>query len=236
MKIKYSFILPTYNEKDNIIPIIQEIEDNFRDFEILVIDDNSLDNTAAITQSYSKGKPYIKTVIPQKRLGLTRSIKYGISQATGYYIIWLDVDGTMHPKLLKDNLHKFEDEDFDVIFFSRYVENAADSRTEKLSVALSIIINRLCQLLLSSKHKDYTSGFVGVKQHILKSMDFTGDYGEYFIELLYKLIKQDCKILEAPYILTTRQKGETKTAPNYWVLIKRGLKYLFKILTVRFSK
>jgi len=235
MKTKYSFILPTYNEKDNILTVIREIEDNFGDFEILVIDDNSPDNTAGIVRTYSNEKTNIKIFLPEMRLGLTNSIKFGISQSVGDYIIWLDVDGTMHPKLLKDNLQKFERENYDAIFFSRYVQNAADSRSEKLNVFLSVIINKLCQIILSPKHKDYTSGFVGIKRNVLKSINFTGDYGEYFIELLYKLIKKDCKILEAPYILTTRLKGETKTAPNLPVLIKRGLKYLIKILSVRFS-
>ncbi|HPN32170.1 MAG TPA: glycosyltransferase [bacterium] len=232
--VKYSFILPTYNEKENIIDIVSEIENNFQDFEIIVVDDNSPDLTGKIVKEYAEknNKNNISVIMPQTRLGLTESIKLGIKSALGEFVFWFDVDGTMRPSMFAQYLNCFDD-GYDMIFFSRYVESAKDARKEKLSLLLSIIINFLCQIILSSKHKDYTSGFIGVKKQTAGSINFSGDYGEYFIELLYKCIKHNFKIKEAPYILNSRTRGETKTSPDFKTLFFRGIKYLKKIYDCR---
>jgi len=234
MTLKYSFILPTYNEKDNILDVIAEIENNFENYEIVVIDDNSPDFTWKIVKEYSEkfNNKNIKVIVPEKRLGLTESIKLGINSVSGETAFWFDIDGTMRPAIFKPYLDLF-DRGIDMVFFSRYVGDGKDARTEKLSVVLSIIISYLCRMVLSSKYKDYTSGFVGIKVDAAKKIEFGGDYGEYFIELLYKCIKSNYKIKEVPYTLNSRVKGETKTAPNFSVLFKRGLKYLYTVFNLR---
>ena len=81
---------------------------------------------------------------------------------------------------------------------------------------------------------DYTSGYILVKKNYLGKLK--GDYGEYFINLIYDLKQIQAKIIEIPYISINRIHGQSKTATNLLGFIKRGYKYLYIIITLWLKK
>ena len=105
-----SIILPTYNEAENIVPLIKEIQRLVKiKHEIIIVDDNSPDQTSKIVLAFIK-KKRAKNIRLKTRLsnrGLTNSIREGIRLSKGNVIVWMDCDFSMPPfvinKLLKKN-------------------------------------------------------------------------------------------------------------------------------------
>jgi len=225
-----SIIIPTYNEADNIKFLIDQISLSLKKLphEIIVIDDDSPDKTWSLAQKLAAKNKSIKVFRRLNERGLTSAFNLGIKKAKGSIIGWLDADLSHPPKLLKKMLFKLKTHD--AVIASRYVKGAKDNRGLLIAVLLSRIINLLAQLLLFKDITDYTSGYIVVKSKFLKNFKLTGDYGEYFIDLIFNLKKQQAKIIEIPYISVNRIHGQSKTATNLLGFITRGKNYIITLI------
>jgi len=230
-----SIIIPTYNEADNIKPLINQISSSLKGkkFEIIVVDDNSPDKTWQIVKKLQKKQKNIRLLRRINKKGLTSAFNDGIKSTKGSIIGWLDADLSQSPHLLKLMTKKLKK--YDVVIASRYVKEAKDDRGIFLAVLLSKLINKLAQFFLFKNITDYTSGYILVKKKFL-TQPLKGDYGEYFINLVFNLIKQKAQIIEIPYISKNRLHGQSKTATNLFGFIKRGRKYLYTIFNLWLKK
>lgn len=229
-----SIILPTYNENENIIPLIKEIKLQVSDRkQIIVVDDNSPDGTSQTVINYLI-KSHDREVILETRKkdrGLTRSISRGIELARGEVIIWLDCDFSHPPEVIKLLLAKIM-AGFDIAVASRYIPGGQaksikkNDKDIKTSVIFSSVINRLATLLLSSKFNDWTSGFVAARRSVFDKITLRGDYGEYFIDFIYRAIGQKKKIIEVPFSSPPRKYGYSKTGQSLMSIMRRGRKYI----------
>jgi dolichol-phosphate mannosyltransferase len=243
MKNKISVILPTYNEHDNIIPLIMRIIQALpEEKEILVIDDNSPDGTAELVSNYCKENSIIRLIIRKNERGLRTAVQRGINEATGDIIVWMDCDLSMPPEKIPELVDKVINKGYDVAVGSRYVKEGKDRRTDSgkfilfFHKVLSRIIVTFTSLILYKSFKDWTSGFIAVKSEIIKKIPLNGDYGEFFIEMMYCILKKGYKVIEVPYELIPREHGESKTATNISGFFVKGVKYIKCILRLRFSK
>ena len=242
MKPKVSIILPTYNERENIIELINRISAVINNKEIIVIDDNSPDGTAYIVKETYKDNPDVRLIIRTHERGLASAVKRGIDESRGQILVWMDCDLSMAPEKIPDLIDKIKKENFDVAVGSRYVRGGADVRMDSgklilyFHTLLSLIITRVTSLMLYKSFLDWTSGFIAIKACVAKHFPIRGDYGEYFIEFIYSILKSGLSVVEVPYHLTHREKGESKTATNVIGFIKRGSKYIANILRLRFTK
>jgi len=228
-----SIILPTFNEAENIVKLIKSIQSTvYPKKEIIVVDDNSPDGTWKRVQDYAESNPDVKLIRRLNESGLTSAIQKGIDQANGQYIGWLDCDLSMPPE--KFNLF-FETllSGCEIAVGSRYVKGGADLRAEKLHVILSKVICEVCRVSLKRDFHDYTSGFILAKADLFKHVRLNGDYGEYFIDLIWRAHRLGFRIKEIPYQFTSRTWGESKTATNPLGFLKRGPKYLAQIARCR---
>ena len=234
-----SIILPTYNEAENIVPLIKEIDRVIKaKKEIIVVDDNSPDGTSKIVTNFIK-KNKTKKIKLKTRLsnrGLTNSIKEGIKLSKGDVVVWMDCDFSMPPFVINKLLEKIE-EGYDISVGSRFVKGGQFKKAKKgkkdslLAIILSRMMNYIIQFILGNNFKDYTSGFIAARKKVFKKVHLRGDYGEYFIDLIHKSFAYKFKITEVPYICLPRSKGESKTGSNLWQYLKRGAKYI--VLTLR---
>lgn len=235
---KVSVLLPTYNEKDNIIPLINELIGLLknREFEIIVIDDDSPDETWRYVQE--KGKED-KRVHLLRRIGkreLTSALNDGIAKAEGDVVVWMDSD-FQHPPFKVIELLAALEMGYDAAVGSRFAFGGKDFRKIKRHLSsvmvvqgyLSKLISRVTSLLLRSSFRDWTSGFIAIKRAVLISNKLKGDYGEYFMLMMYDVLKANYKVLEIPYSLNPRKSGYSKTAANFRVLFLKGMKYLWTL-------
>lgn len=233
-----SLILPTYNESENLPLLVKAIKKNLKKhlLEIIVVDDNSPDKTWQVALDLAKKFP-LKLYRRLHERGLTSALNLGIKKSRGDYLGWQDADFSHPPKLLPIFLKNLKN--YDAVVASRYVNRAQDKRINKKAVFFSLFLNRLAQLLLFQSFKDYTSGYILLKRKILKNYQLQGDYGEYFIKLIFDLKRRGFKVKEIPYICVDRQRGVSKTATNLLGFFQTGYKYplmVFKLFLLRLKE
>lgn len=251
MKSKYkiklvSIILPTYNEAENIIGLIKSINKIVKySKEFIVVDDNSPDGTSELVRKFIKKNSNfnIKLETRYKDRGLTNSIKRGIELSGGDVVVWMDCDFSMPPPVINNLLSKIE-EGYDIAVGSRFVkdggfkiDNSKGQKDSPIAIILSRLMNFAIQFLLGRSFRDYTSGFIAAKKKVFEKVNLRGDYGEYFIDLIYKARAHKFKIIEVGYICIPREKGQSKTGQNLKQFLKRGTKYItltFQLLIERY--
>lgn len=243
---KISVVLPTYNEKFNIGPLIDDIKSNLGDkeLEIIVVDDDSPDRTWEIVAEKARQDNRIRLLRRIGKKGLVSALNEGISLAQGQIVVWMDCDFQMSPSKIPDLVEAI-DNGYDLAVGSRFVKGGNDARYDKklgygriVSVHkfLSRLICMVTSVVFLTNHKDWTSGFIAIRKSIFDKIKLEGNYGEYFMYLLYYAIKSGYKVTEIPYTLTPRRRGISKTAENYFGLIWNGVKYLFAVFWIIFFK
>lgn len=238
--IGISFILPTYNERDNIVDLILELDIYVKryikgEIEFIVVDDNSDDQTWKAAQDYFISDPRVRVIRRLNEKGLASAICRGIQESRGNIIAWLDCDFSHPPYKLIELLQKVGD-GYDVAVGSRFVKGGKDIRSPADSwpaVILSRLMNYFISFVLGRFLKDYTSGFVAVKRKVFDKIKINGDYGEYFIEFIYTAHRLGYKIIEVPYYCAPRRKGVSKTGNNLWDYFKKGWKYILLTLELK---
>ena len=227
--MKISVILPTYNEKNNILLLVDEILKNlskFKEKEILIIDDNSPDGTYKICKE-NLNNNFIKVFLRTEDKGLAKSIRFGIEKSSGDKIIVMDTDHTHDPKYLGILLNLSEQ--FDIVIGSRFFEGGKMAATTHHY--LSYIFNVFLRILLRTGVKDNLGGFFCINKKSLKDLNFdkifTG-YGEYFLRLIFFLKKKNVKINEVGVIYNLRYKDKSKS--NFFKLL---FQYTFEALKLR---
>ncbi|MFC2015766.1 polyprenol monophosphomannose synthase [Chloroflexota bacterium] len=228
-------VLPTYNERENIGPLIQGILTHVqRPVEVIVVDDDSPDGTWQVVQEMAEEDERIRLLHRTDERGLTSALTAGIGEAHGSVIAWMDCDLSMPPEVLPALLATTDEVDLAV--GSRYVRGGADVGHSLVGQLFSRTINLAASLLLGWGVKDYTSGFMAVRRPVFDQITLRGDYGEYCIDLLARAQKLGFTVREVPYQCVPRLQGESKTATNPWGYVTRGWNYVVTILRLRFSK
>jgi len=223
--LRVSVVLPTFNERDNILPLMEGILHHLPAAELVVVDDNSPDGTAEVVRQFAGEQDNVKLVLRTEEHGLTSAIQAGIDAARGDVVFWMDCDLSMPPGTMPAIVQQIE-EGADVAIGSRYIPGGADLRHETLAVVLSAIINLTAKAALGGRFRDFTTGFVAARRHVLNGIRLQGDYGEYCIDFLARAERRGFRVREVGYELVSRTHGESKTAPDAWGFFRRGPKYL----------
>jgi len=236
-----SIIMPTYNEVGNIEKLILESVNSINEYgikniEVIVVDDNSPDKTWQVAENIKCTDADINVIRRMKEPGLTNSLNEGIHNATKDIIVWLDCDFSHPPEKIPQLLFMLN-QGYDIVVNSRYTIGAGEDRKGKggtLQLLLSRGLNWTIRFLLYPSFSDYTSGFIAVKRVVFNDITLRGDYGEYFVDFIYRVLKKGkYKVCELPFVAPPRQSGESKTGNNFIDYIKRGRKYIFTVLRLR---
>ena len=227
-----SIILPTYNEKNNINVLIKKILEILKDVdnkEIIVLDDNSPDETYLYCKKEFEKNNQIKLILRQNNRGLANSIGDGIKIGKGKNIIVMDTDLSHDPKLIPQLINLIKD--YDIVSCSRYCEGG--SMGSKLHYYCSFSYNLLLKFILRTQIKDNTGGYFCIRKKTLDSLPFEKifyGYGEYFFRLLYFAQVKKKSIIEIPTIYNSRTYGKSKS--NFFILL---FKYFFSAIKLRFT-
>jgi dolichol-phosphate mannosyltransferase len=207
-----SVILPTFNEVDNIIPLINKIKSfiGHLSFQIIVVDDDSPDGTALQIKKMFGEQKWLKLIIRKKNPGLALSILEGIKQSSAELIIVMDTDFNHDPKEILNLLHYAKQ--FDMIIGSRYVKNGG--MENRMRFYFSMLYNMIIKFVLGLQTNDNLSGFFLIKRSIFDKLPaekiFIG-YGDYFIRLLKFAKDNNLHMKEIPIYYKNRHAGKSKS-------------------------
>jgi dolichol-phosphate mannosyltransferase len=210
-----SVVLPTYNERDGICELVAEILAVGRraglDLEVLVVDDDSPDGTAAAVEQGFAGDAAVRLLVRRGERGLAGAIWRGFQEARGATLAVMDSDGNHDPALLPLMVRCAED--FDVVIGSRYVQGGG-MLTSAFRYWASYAFNVFIRIVLAQRIHDNLSGYLAFRRTLLDRLDakaiFYG-YGDYAIRLLWQVVRGGGRVLEIPTVYRFRMGGESKT-------------------------
>lgn len=231
--MKTLVLIPTYNERDNLRPLVDKILSLSNNIYILIIDDNSPDGTGKVADELARQFKNIFVLHREKKEGLGRAYVDGFKYALktdADYIIQMDSDLSHNPTYIPEFLRKIQD--YDVVIGSRFIplEILGFGRKTKFLTGFiktragivnwplyRLILTRGAHLYLRISSglnlTDYTSGFKCFKRAVIKKLMLgrikSSSYAFQF-EINYLCYKNGFKIGEIPIIFYNRKRGASK--------------------------
>lgn len=206
--------IPTYCERENLAPLVEEIVETVPEVDVLVIDGQSPDGTGALADELADKHGRVQALHMAHTGTMATALAEGFRRAlsAGYdQIVQMDADFSHQPRYLRGVLDAFERAD--VVIGSRYVDGG---RVDQWSVGRRVVSragNIYAGAMLGMPYRDATSGFVGFKRHVLEAVDFEELEGEgraFQIEMKYRAHRLGFTIVEVPIHFWDRVVGTSK--------------------------
>lgn len=217
-------IIPTYNEslviEETIHQVFKATASSTTNVHVLIFDSCSTDNTQDLVSKLQETYPQLHLKTEPQKTGLgsayLQAMRYALTHLGADIIIEFDADLSHQPHYLLPIIEKMQDHD--VVVGSRYIKGGSIPQNwgwhRKL---LSKLGNIVARLILTSKYKDFTSGFRATHYAALNKAlpeQFISNHYAYKLELLWALHKTKAKIAEYPIEFVDREQGQSKLPAN----------------------
>lgn len=210
-------IIPAYNEQDNIKRVVDNLIQNYPQYDYVIVNDGSRDNTKKICQENG----YRLLDLPVN-LGLAGGFQAGMKYAyqMGYdYAIQFDADGQHRPEYIAPIMEKMED-GYDIVIGSRFVEAKKDSSLRMIG---SRMISLAIKLTTGAKINDPTSGMRMFNKAMIKECALNMNYGPEPDTVSF-LVKNGAKVAEVQAQMDERIAGES------YLNMMNSIKYMIRML------
>ena len=216
-KPRVLIIIPAYNEEESICRVVNEIRENYSEYDYVVVNDGSKDNTVQVC--IENGYNLLNLRI---NCGLTAAFQTGTKYAykNGYdYAIQIDGDGQHQPKYIKDMVTCAEEKNADVVIGSRFVNQ---KKNHSMRMIGSRLITGLIKMTTGRRVSDPTSGMRLYNNRIIKAFSCK-DSLRPEPDTISWLVKSGAKIEEIPVVMLDRQEGES------YLNVTKSIKYMWKM-------
>jgi dolichol-phosphate mannosyltransferase len=228
--------LATYNERDNLGPLVREIHTFAPAADVLVIDDGSPDGTGRLAEELAAADPRVRVLHRRGKLGLGTAILTGMRFAAehGYdYYVSMDADFSHHPRYLPALLGGMGERD--LMIGSRYIPGGGTANWPLSRRLMSWGVNAVVRLLMRIPARDTSGGFRCYRVAKLMGTDLGHllSHGYSFQEeVLYRCVKAGFRLGETPILFEERRAGASKVDPrevarSMGVILLLGLKAMF---------
>jgi dolichol-phosphate mannosyltransferase len=207
-------IIPTYQERDNIAPIVARVRSAVPEADVLVADDNSPDGTGKIADELAAADDQVQVLHRPAKAGLGAAYVAGfaVALAAGYdVIVEMDADGSHQPEQLPRLLDALTTAD--VVLGSRWVEGGEVSNWPKSREILSRGGNAYARLALGIPLRDATGGYRAYRAKVLRSFDLTTVRSQGYcfqVDLALRSWERGYRIVEVPITFVERELGASK--------------------------
>ena len=202
-----SISMPSYNHGKFVAEAIESIRSqNIDDWELLIVDDASEDESKAIIQNYAKGDSRISAVFHEKNMGIARTINDGLERVSGKYISFVASDDVWTKDKLKRQIEILEKDDNLIVWSEGEIIDANSVPTGKSFTCIAKSSRRkkngnLFEELLQSRHFMLCSSII-VKRDNVKDIRFSEEY-KYLNDIQYELEitrRYKCHFIETPLV------------------------------------
>jgi len=217
-------MIPTFNERENIVDLIKEILAlNVEvDLSVLVADDNSPDGTGKLVQQMAEENNRIHALIRTKRRGRGAGGIDGFKEALKLspdFIVEMDGDFSHQPKFIPKLLQACKD--CDLVIGSRFVKGGKDQDRNLVRRIITFLVRSFIRRKFGIPIRDVSSGFRCFKRKVLDEIDLDDLISvnpSIVLEILYKAHLLEFTMKEIPIEFVDRRKGETKL--NFLILLE----------------
>ncbi len=216
--MKSSVIVPTYNERENIVLLVPELLALPVGLDVIVVDDNSPDSTGLIADEMAAREPRVSVVHRPGKLGLGTAYVAGFKRALAdgaERILTMDADYSHHPRFIPAMLDRGQA--VDLVIGSRYVRGGGAVDSPAMRRLLSYGANGVAKIMLGLKAMDCTAGFRCYRRAVLECIDldsiFSNGYS-FLIEMLFNVQRCGFTVAEVPIQFMDRRLGASKISRN----------------------
>ena len=215
-EIAVTFVLPTFNERKNIVFLLNELIKlkSLYKLELIVVDDNSSDGTSEVVRNFAQEEINVRLIKRLDRFGLSSAIKEGCINATNEIVAIMDTDGQHQVKDVVNMIEKLSSQNLDIVSGSRFLMDSSIKGLSQKRQRGSLIANKLAKLSLSknyNKLSDFMSGCIVIRRkscvNYFEKIDVIG------FKFLYELLsisKGNLKAGEIPLSFLSRKEGVSK--------------------------
>lgn len=209
-------VVPTYNEKDNVRPLVAKIFAALPEAEVLFVDDSSPDGTGAVVEALMAEHPgRVHLLVRTKKEGLGAAYKSGFAWALARdytHVCQMDADHSHDPQDLARLLQPLLAGEADFAIGSRYVEGGDNTFTFGRKV-ISVGGSLYARTVLGISVRDLTGGFKAWRREVIEAIDLSVVEAQGFgfqIEMTYRGVKRGFRVIEVPIHFGDRLSGDSK--------------------------
>lgn len=226
-----SIVIPAYNEAQNLPQVLDDLARRLQaeriPYEILVVNDSSVDDTKGVVLAHAQRDPNIRLVERRPPNGFGRAIRSGVEAVTGDVVVIYMADASDHPHDAVAYYRKIE-EGYDCVFGSRFVDGSHVSGYPPFKLIVNRVVNKLMQWAFRCPFNDLTNAFKAYRTHVLREVGpFRACHFNITIEMSLGAIVRQYHIAQVPISWTGRTCGVSKLH-----LKEMGRRYLSTLLKV----
>jgi dolichol-phosphate mannosyltransferase len=231
----YSVVVPAYNEAKNLPPTLADLAKALRaeaiPFELLVVNDNSTDDTAAVVEAMRSEIPELRLVHNTPPGGLGRAVRCGLRNFSGDVVAVVMADSSDAPEDVVACYRKIE-EGYDAVFGSRFRPGSRVTQYPPVKLYVNRIVNKMMQFMFMTPFNDLTNAFKVYRRHVIESISpLQAAHFNITIEMSLSCIIRRYNITEIPIRWYGRTWGQSNLK-----LRKMGRRYLCTLLMVWFER
>ena len=208
-------VIPTYNERENIERIAQQVLALPQDLHVLVVDDNSPDGTGTLVEEWTQREPRVHVLHRPGKLGLggayIAGFKWALANTDARFLFEMDADFSHDPRAIPRFFEAIKEAD--LVIGSRYVNGITVVNWPLSRLFLSIFANQYTRFITGMPLHDATAGFKCFRRAVLEALPLDrikSDGYSFQIEMHFHVWKRGYRIIEMPIIFTDRLVGQSK--------------------------
>ncbi len=210
-----SIIIPMFNEAENAKFTLNRVEEALASFsgtyEIIAVNDGSLDNTLDILDGLAEQDRKLKVVSYSKNVGRGMALRKGFRESSGEIIVSIDADLSYSPHYILDFVETLRKEpEIDFVLASPYMPGGGVQNVPLHRLWISRFGNKILRFAMPNRIYTSTGIFRAYRKKVLDSLELESDGKEIHLEILSKALALGYRVKESPAILASRKKGKSK--------------------------
>ena len=210
-----SIVIPMFNEAENVESTLNRVEEALASFkgtyEIIAVNDGSLDNTLEILNRLAEQDGKLKIVSYPKNIGRGMALRKGFKASNGEIIVSIDADLSYSPHYMLDFVKTLREEpDIDFVLASPYMPGGGVENVPFHRLWVSKLGNKILRLAMPNRIYTSTGIFRAYRKRVPESLELESDGKEIHLEILSKALALGYRVKEIPAILTSRKRGKSK--------------------------